>query len=200
MTALGDVFLGKYLGEQTANFPTIIDPTTGLPIASTNAVIDPSTGFPVSSTNTAIDPTTGLPVTGTQARYNFDLTNTTIDPSTGLPVLSAPLPRGFDPAIYRIDPTTGLPVLSSETPNQKLYSSEAVKWFRKAAELGDTNAMSRLVNGTLPATGLNLDLDSIDMPIDPITGLPIALLTVEESEKIRWTRKLAEAAMSRRWY
>jgi len=52
-----------------------------------------------------------------------------------------------------------------DTPNSKLYSGQAAGWYRKAAELGDTNAMWHLTD----------------------------LSNVEESERTRWTRKLAEA-------
>ena len=109
---------------------------------------------------TTIDSATGLPIA---------TTNDVIDPASGLPVSSTNT---------IIDPATGLPLAPTETPNQKLYSSQAASWYRKAAELGDTNAMRKIVG-----------------VIDPSTGLPKGLqnvVLVEESERTRWNRKLAE--------
>jgi uncharacterized protein len=153
MTALGDAFLQKYysiLQSYSGEQATTVDPATGLPVAYMNAMIDPS-------------------ATTFAARYQRVIasTNALIDASTGLPVSSTNVV---------IDPATGLPMLSPETPNQKLFYGLAASWYRKAAELGDTNAMRKFVGFT-----------------DPSTGLPTGLQNVEEAERARWTRKLADA-------
>lgn len=79
-----------------------------------------------------------------------------------------------------IDPATGLPTNYLTAAN---VPEECFNWFRRAAELGDTNAMWRLIeNGNIGRT------NSV-MTIDPATGLPMPMLG---AESLRWLQKLAE--------
>src|SRR5208282_2647320 len=79
-----------------------------------------------------------------------------------------------------IDPTTGLPTAPNNT-NSVNYS-ESLKWYGKAAELGDTNAMWKLIlNGNVGSTNFGTI-------IDPTTGLPMPM---PGAESLRWLQKLA---------
>jgi TPR repeat protein len=82
-----------------------------------------------------------------------------------------------------LDPNTGLPtnyITASNIPE------ECFNWYRKAAELGETNAMWQLIRN------LNLgdSISSAVVSLDPNTGLPMSL---PNKEMIRWLRKLTEA-------
>ena len=99
-----------------------------------------------------------------------------------------------------IDPATGLPLAGKPWYSLSVSNipEECFSWYRKAAELGETNAMWQLVrnlnlgvtppatNGTAidPATGLPMSGAAV---IDPATGLPMPMPT---KETIRWLRQL----------
>jgi TPR repeat protein len=82
-----------------------------------------------------------------------------------------------------IDPATGLPTSYLSITN---IPEECFNWYRKAAELGDTNAMWQLVR--------NLNLGAsflVGGATDPATGLP---MPQPNKETIRWLRKLTETS------
>jgi uncharacterized protein len=93
------------------------------------------------------------------------------------------------------DPATGLPTSFLTVSN---IPEECFTWYRRAAELGETNAMWQLVRDlnlgvTVAPTGTTIDpatgLPMLAAVIDPATGLPMPLPT---KETIRWLRKLVE--------
>ncbi len=79
-----------------------------------------------------------------------------------------------------IDPATGLPANYLTAAN---VPEECFNWFRRAAELGDTNAMWKLIqNGNIGSTNFSAI-------IDPATGLPTIL---PDTASLHWLRKLAD--------
>ena len=78
-----------------------------------------------------------------------------------------------------IDPATGLPTSYLSITN---IPEECFNWYRKAADLGDTNAMWKIIqNGNIGSTNFGT-------AIDPATGLP----TIQpNAEGVHWLQKLA---------
>ena len=82
-----------------------------------------------------------------------------------------------------IDPATELPMSTAPISTNSANYSESLKWYGKAAELGDTDAMWRLLwNGNVGST-------TSGVTIDPATGLPMPMLG---AESLRWLQKLSE--------
>jgi TPR repeat protein len=95
-----------------------------------------------------------------EKEYSDFLSANQIDPKTGLP----------------IDPKNGQPALPPPATNSVNYI-KSMEWYEKAAALGDTNAMWKIVAN---------DASGDYVAISPGTGLPLT------KEQLRWLRKLAE--------
>ena len=80
-----------------------------------------------------------------------------------------------------IDPATGLPTVTAPQTNSVNYV-QSMAWYEKAATLGDTNAMWKIIRNEVGSTNF------VSTIINPATGLPES---APSEEGFRWLQKLA---------
>lgn len=85
-----------------------------------------------------------------------------------------------------LDPNNGLPVGGLLSATNSVNYLGSMEWWQKAAALGNTNAMWRIVANDESSDLVDSDVNAMGPWIDPNTGLPTYTM---RKEALRWLKK-----------